>query len=74
MAYGAEVVIPVEILNVSPRIKSYSAEDNEEGKRLALDLIDKVRDEAHAKVVEYQKKESFDYNLRVKKGFTAEEK
>ncbi|KAL8115462.1 hypothetical protein AgCh_022089 [Apium graveolens] len=66
LAYGAEAVVPVEISHSSPRIQAFNAEENEEGQRLALDLIDEVRDKAHAKIVEYQKKASFYYNLRVK--------
>ncbi|KAL8088123.1 hypothetical protein AgCh_038046 [Apium graveolens] len=50
-------------------IQASNAEENEEGQRLALDLIDEVRDEAHAKIVEYHKKASFYYNLRVKERF-----
>ncbi|KAL8088184.1 hypothetical protein AgCh_038099 [Apium graveolens] len=41
----------------------------EEGQRLALDLIDEVRDEAHSKIVKYHKKALFYYNLRVKERF-----
>lgn len=40
---------------------------------MALDLIDEICDEAHAKVVEYQKKASFYYNLGVKEIFYREE-
>ncbi|KAL8105087.1 hypothetical protein AgCh_029033 [Apium graveolens] len=69
LAYGAEAVVPVEISYSSPRIQAFNAEENEEGQRLALDLIDEVRDGAHAKIVEYQKKASFYYNLRVKERF-----
>ncbi|XP_074351430.1 uncharacterized protein LOC141690540 [Apium graveolens] len=39
-AYGAESVVPLEITHGSPRIKAYEPETNEEGMRLALDLID----------------------------------
>ncbi|XP_074355803.1 uncharacterized protein LOC141695458 [Apium graveolens] len=42
LAYGAEAVVPVEISHSSPRIQAYNAEEDEEGQRLALDLIDKV--------------------------------
>ncbi|XP_074346449.1 uncharacterized protein LOC141685235 [Apium graveolens] len=42
LAYGAEAVVPVEISHTSSRIHAYNAEENEEGKRLALDLIDEV--------------------------------
>ncbi|KAL8134606.1 hypothetical protein AgCh_009579 [Apium graveolens] len=69
LAYGAEAVVPVEISHSSPRIQAFNAEENEEGQRLALDLIDEGRDEAHAKIVEYQKNASFYYNLRVKERF-----
>ncbi|XP_074356226.1 uncharacterized protein LOC141695921 [Apium graveolens] len=69
LAYGAEAVVPMEISHLSPRIQGYNAEENEEGQRLAVDLIDDVRDSAHAKIVEYHKKASFYYNLRVKKRF-----
>ncbi|KAK1372947.1 hypothetical protein POM88_029140 [Heracleum sosnowskyi] len=41
----------------------------EEGLRLALDLIDEVRDEANAKIVQHQKRASFYYTLRVKERF-----
>ncbi|XP_074323768.1 uncharacterized protein LOC141660681 [Apium graveolens] len=69
LAYGVEAVVPVEISHSSPRIQAYNVEENMEGQRLALDLIDEVRDAAHAKIVEYQKKASFYYNLRVKERF-----
>ncbi|XP_074377980.1 uncharacterized protein LOC141719495 [Apium graveolens] len=69
LAYGAEVFVPVEISYSSPRIQAYNAEENDERQKLALDLIDEVRDQAHAKIVEYQKNVSFYYNLRVKEIF-----
>ena len=48
----------VEISHTSPRITSFEPEANEEGMKLALDLIDEVRDKAHAKIIEYQKRTS----------------
>ncbi|XP_074336089.1 uncharacterized protein LOC141673257 [Apium graveolens] len=69
LAYGAEAVVPMEISYSSLRIQGYNAGENEEGQRLAMDLIDEVRNEAHAKVLEYQKKASFYHNLRVKEMF-----
>ena len=56
LAYGAEAVVPVEISHTSPRITALEPEANEEGMKFALDLIDEVRDKAHAKIVEYKKK------------------
>ena len=48
LAYGVEAVVPLEITHASPRVEAYEPETNEEGMRLALDLIDEVRDEANA--------------------------
>ncbi|XP_074336945.1 uncharacterized protein LOC141674119 [Apium graveolens] len=39
LAYGVEAVVSVDS---SPRIQAYNAKENEEGQRLALDLIDEV--------------------------------
>ncbi|XP_074346480.1 uncharacterized protein LOC141685266 [Apium graveolens] len=40
LAYGAEAVVPLEITHGSPKIEAYEPDTNEEGMRLALDLID----------------------------------
>lgn len=55
LAYGTDDVVPLEITNVSPRIEAFEPETNEEGMRLALDLIDEIRDKSNAKIVEPQK-------------------
>ena len=51
---------------MSSRVKAFESEANNEGMRLALDLIDEVRDEGNAKIVEYQKQTSSYYNMRVR--------
>ena len=66
LAYGAEAVVPMKISHTSPRITAFEREANEEGMKLSLHLIDEVRDKAHAKILEYQKRTSSYYNLRVK--------
>ena len=72
LAYGAEAVVPLKITHVSPRIEAFESEANEQGMKLALDLIDEVSDEANAKIVEGQKRASLYYNLRVKERFFQE--
>ncbi|XP_074347079.1 uncharacterized protein LOC141685901 [Apium graveolens] len=67
--YGAEAVVPLEITHGSPKIEAYEPETNEEGMRLALDLIDEVRDEANAHNVEHQRRASLYYNRRIKERF-----
>ena len=64
LPYGTETVVPIEISHTSPRITAFELEANEEGMKLALDLIDEVRDKAHAKIIEYQKRTSSYCNLR----------
>ncbi|XP_063949855.1 uncharacterized protein LOC135152711 [Daucus carota subsp. sativus] len=72
LAYGAEAVVPLEITHTSSRVQQYEPEANEEGMQLALDMIDEIRDEAHAKIVENQKRASYYYNLRVKERYFRE--
>ncbi|XP_074353957.1 uncharacterized protein LOC141692898 [Apium graveolens] len=69
LAYGAEVVVPLEITHKSPKIKAYEPEINEEGIRLALDLIDEVRYEANTRNAEHRRRVSLYYNIRVKERF-----
>ena len=64
--------MPPEITHTSPRVEEFQPETNEEGMKLALDLIDETRDEANAKIVEAQKRASIYYNLKVKKRFFRE--
>lgn len=66
LVYGVDAVVPVEITHNSPRIKAYEPERNEEGMRLAVDLIDEVRDKTNVKIVKYHKKASFYCSLRGK--------
>ncbi|XP_074348514.1 uncharacterized protein LOC141687210 [Apium graveolens] len=69
LAYGAEAVIPLDITHGSPRIEAYVSKTNEEGMRLALDLIDEVKDEANARNAEHQRRASLYYDRRVKERF-----
>nr|XP_017227794.1 PREDICTED: uncharacterized protein LOC108203390 [Daucus carota subsp. sativus] len=55
LVYGTEAVVSLEITHTSPRVQQYEPEANEEGMRVALDMIDEVRDEANARIVESQK-------------------
>ena len=43
LAYGSDVVIPMEVNLTSYRVAHYNNEENEKQLRLSLDLIDKVR-------------------------------
>ncbi|GAV78263.1 hypothetical protein CFOL_v3_21731, partial [Cephalotus follicularis] len=61
-----EAMIPVEIEVQSPRVVHFSEENNEEGLRNLLDLVEEFRDKATIIVVACQQRVSRYYNKRVK--------
>jgi hypothetical protein len=66
MTYGSEVVVPMEIGLTTFRASTYDDEQNEEQIRLNLDLIDKVRETAEARMKKYQEKMARHYNAKIK--------
>ncbi|XP_074328162.1 uncharacterized protein LOC141666078 [Apium graveolens] len=66
LVYGAETVVPLEITHGLSKVKAYEAEINEEGMRLALDLIDKVSDEVNTRNAQHPRRASLYYKRRVK--------
>ena len=54
MVYGAEVVLPSDIRQDSPRVAAYVEAVNEKARQEALDLLDEERDIAAARSVIYQ--------------------
>ena len=66
LAFGTEVVAPVEIGLKSPRIELASVEHNEEALRLNLDLLDEKRDQVQKRTEDYQRKTARYYDQRVK--------
>ncbi|GAV92007.1 hypothetical protein CFOL_v3_35391, partial [Cephalotus follicularis] len=60
-----EAMIPVKIGVQSPRVVHFSEENNEEGLRNLLDLVEEFRDKTAIKVVTYQQRVSRYYNKRV---------
>ncbi|GAV62596.1 hypothetical protein CFOL_v3_06119 [Cephalotus follicularis] len=58
-------MIPVEIGVQSPRVVHFTEDNNEEGLRCLLDLVEELRDKAAIRVVAYQQRVSHYYNKRV---------
>ncbi|GAV78851.1 hypothetical protein CFOL_v3_22316 [Cephalotus follicularis] len=58
-------MIPVEISVQSPRVVNFSEENNEQGLRNLLDLVEELIDKAAIKVATYQQRVSRYYNKRV---------
>jgi len=46
LVYGCDVMIPVEIQESSPIFQNFVAEDSNAERRMNLDLLDEVREEA----------------------------
>ncbi|GAV87834.1 hypothetical protein CFOL_v3_31260 [Cephalotus follicularis] len=58
-------MIPVEIGVQSPRVVHFNEENNEEGLRCLLDLVEELKDKAVIRVAAYQQRVSRYYNKRV---------
>ncbi|GAV82280.1 hypothetical protein CFOL_v3_25732 [Cephalotus follicularis] len=58
-------MIPVEIGVQSPRVVHFTEENNEEGLRCLLDLVEELRDKASIRVAAYQQRVNRYYNKRV---------
>jgi hypothetical protein len=54
LVYGAEAVLPTDILHDSPRVAAYDEDDAEESRRLSVDLLEEERDLALQRSAIYQ--------------------
>ena len=66
LAFGSDVIIPVEIGINSLRIAHYDSEQNEANLRANQDLLEKIREEASIKAVARQKRVVQYFNKQVK--------
>ena len=66
LAYGSEVVIPVEVHMANHRVTMYQDKDNEEQLRLNLDLIDEVRTDVEHRTARYKNLMARQYDVMVK--------
>jgi len=65
LVYGCDAMIPVEIQESSPRFQNFVEEDSNEERRLNLDLLDEVREEARLKAEAVKRRIERRYNSRV---------
>ena len=68
MAYGAEVVIPLETGFQMTRTSSFNPKDNDEQLTRSLNLIEKKRENAMVQLAYYQQKlkQGYDANVKLK--------
>lgn len=66
LAFGVEVVSPVEISLTSPRVETFDPPSSEMGIKFHNDLIEEARDEAGERTILYQRKTATYFNKKVK--------
>ncbi|XP_068504466.1 uncharacterized protein [Phaseolus vulgaris] len=66
LMYGSNAVILVEIQESSPRFQNFVAEESNEERKVSLDLLDEVREEAHIKAKALKRKVEYKYNSKLK--------
>ena len=67
LAFGSEAVIPVELGLPTHRVLNFSSPISDLMRRLDLDMLEEVREEAAIRNVTYQQRTASFYNKRVKK-------
>jgi len=65
LVYGCDAIIPVEIQESSPRFQNFVAEDSNKERRLNLNLLDEVREEARVKAEAVKRRIERRYNSKV---------
>ena len=66
LAFGTEVVAPIEVGLKSPRIELATVEHNDEALCLNLDFLDEKREQVLRRTENYQRKTARYYNQKVK--------
>ena len=66
LVYGSDAMIPVEIHESSPRFQSFVAEESNEERKVNLDLLDEVREEARIKAEVVKRRVEHQYSSKVK--------
>ena len=56
MVYGAEAILPTDILHDSPRVSAYDEKDADESRHLSVDLLEEARELAAQRSAIYQQK------------------
>ena len=64
--YGSDEMIPVEIHESSPRFQSFVAEESNEERKVNLDLLDEVREEAKIKAEAVKRRVEHQYSSKIK--------
>ena len=64
--YGSDAMIPVETQDNSPRFQNFVAEESNEKRKVNLDLLDEVKEEARIKVEALKRRVEYKYNSKLR--------
>jgi len=66
LVYGSDAMIPVEIQENSPHFLNFVVEDSNEERKVNLDLLDEVREEARIKAEALKRRVEYKYNSKLR--------
>jgi len=66
LVYGLDAMIPVEIQESSPRFQNFVVEESNEERRVNLDLLDEVREDARVKAEALKRRVEYKYSSKLK--------
>ena len=66
LVYGSDKMIPVEIQESSPLLQNFVAEESNVERKVHLDLLDEVREEARIKAKALKRKVEYKYNSKLR--------
>ncbi|XP_068503990.1 uncharacterized protein [Phaseolus vulgaris] len=66
LVYGSNAMIPVEIQENSPSFQNFVAEESNEERKVNLDLLDEVREEARIKAEVLKRRVEYKYNSKLR--------
>ena len=66
LVYGSDAMIPIEIHESSPRFQSFMAEESNEERKVNLNMLDEVREEARIKAKVLKRRVEPQYSSKIK--------
>ena len=66
LVYGSDAMIPVEIQENSPRFQNFVVEESNEERKVNLDLLDEVREEARIKAKALKRRVEYKYSSKLR--------
>ena len=66
LVYGSDAMIPMEIQESSPRFQNFVAEESNEERKVNLDLLDEVREEARIKAEALKRRLEYKHSSKLK--------